>query len=315
MSVFKPYTVKLYGDGMGAAVVFTDMTQLDVSVDLQMEAKPTAAVVSPNHVAANERNCMVKGTSFDLKGILDAIGVSGLGFTAATNPGLVAYFQKFSDVGDPVAGSNHRSFSCAAVGGIIVPKSLSCEHRGNAQITFESLLLGDGTNAPFALSDTAALPTITAASVRWTLGKIVLGGVTFTENIGLEIDFGNAIEGRGAASYLDSTHVEQRTHSPVITLTGIDPLWFAAAKVPIGGLAVVTATDRVYLKKRTQTGTTFTPDITAEHIRFSLAGLAGVQNAAQAQAQRMSETTLRIVGAIDGSGNNPLIVSTAAAIA
>ena len=256
---------------------------------------------------------MHNAATFDLPGFLDAVGVSGLAITGAVNPGVVAYLQKCDDSGIP-ASSNHRSFTYAL--GLVVPKTLSCDHQGDARLTFDVIVLGDGTNDPVVISDAATLPTITQTASRWTLGPVTLGGVTFSKYTGFEIDFGNDVQTRGSQSNLDPTHCEQKTHSPKITLTGIDPAWFSSSNVPVGGLAVVTATDKLFLRKRSQAGGTgFVANGTSGHIKFALAGLAGVQQGARAEMQRTSETTVVVTLAKDSAGNNPLIMTTATTIA
>lgn len=311
MAIYKPHTIKIHPDG-ASSVIMGDLLDLDESGQYEKRAEVTAPNTVPTHVAIDGRVFMLRGSTYDLKNLLDTIGVSGLGIAGATNPGVVAYWQKFDDMGFAVSGSNHLSRTYA--NGVLVPRMVSCDHQGDAKLTFELHIFGDGTNAPVTLSTTAALPTITATPNRWTLGPITLGGISFSEYTGIEIDFGNNIQLRGVQSYLDPTHVEQKTHEPKITITGIDPTWFASAKVAVGGLVIANSTDSIYLKKRTQTATSFVPNGTAEHIKFTPAGLASMGSIGRAQAQRVGESTIEITLAKDSSGNAPLVLSTASAI-
>ena len=199
--------------------------------------------------------------------------------------------------------------------GFICPKTLRLDHRGDARIDFDFYpLSADGSASPITISDTAALPTVSAAHARWTLGKIVVGNKTLADYSGLEIDFGNTVETRASSSFVYDHYIEVKTHAPKITITGIDPSWFSSSNVPIGGIAAAYATDAIYLRKRGQSGTNFVADATTEHIKFTPVGLANVGQANRAEMQRASETTLVITCAVDSSGNAGLSVSTGSAI-
>lgn len=313
MTVHKLHTLKIHGTGMASAIIVRDLldAQLDLAPDLAREV--TAAQSTPDHVAMKAQNNRLTVSTYDLVQVLDAIGVVGLGITSGANPGVVLYSQKFDDVGQAVSGSYHRSYTLGT--GLIVPKSLSCDHQGDFKLSLEMPILWDGTNNPVVLSDTAALPSITQAAARWTLGPMKIGNVALGKYTNVSIDFGNNVTTRGEKSDIWPTHIDQRTHEPMITITGIDPTWFVASGgVPIGGIVAANATDYVMLRKRTQDGDHFVGDATAEHIKFTLAGLAAISGAAQLQAQRVSETSLVIAGAKDSSGNMPIVVDTTSAI-
>ncbi len=312
MALYKIHSFGIYPDGAGAAVYLADVLSQGLNLEPELKAEVTAGNVSPTHVALVGRKLMHNASTYDLPGFLDAVGVSGLCITGATNFGARAFLQKFDDCG-VAASSGHRSFTFA--NGLLVPKTLSVEHQGDAKLTFDLHVLGDGgTNDPVILSDSATLPTITQTPGRWTLGPITLGGLTFNEYTGLEIDFGNDVQTKGVASQIDATHVEARTHAPKIKITGIDPAWFASAKIPIGGLVAANATDKIFLRKRTQTGINFAANGTSGHIKIVPAGLAAIGKAGGAEMHRASETEIQIVCAKDASANNPLIVTTATTI-
>jgi len=313
MALYKIHSFGIYPDGAGAAVYLADVTSQSLDLATEMRAEVTAGNVSPTHVALVGRKLLQSAATYDLPGFLDSVGVSGLCITGATNFGARAFLQKFDGCGTG-ASSGHRSFTFA--NGIIVPKTLTVEHQGDAKLTFELHVLGDGgTNDPVILSDAATLPTITQTPNRWTLGPITLGGLSFAEYTGLEIDFGNDIQVKGVASNIDATHVEVRTHSPKIKIKGIDPVWFSSSKIPIGGLVAANATDKIFLRKRTQTGINFAANGTSGHIKIVPAGLAAIGKAGGAEMQRVSETEIMITCAKDASANNPIVITTATTIA
>ena len=314
MSLYKPHSIKIFPDALGSSVILQSVLNQGLELAPEHRAEVTAAESSPGHVALVAQKPLLTGASYDLANLIDAIGVSGLCVKSATNTGIVAYWQKFDDCGTPVSGSSHRSYTMG--NGLIVPKMLRVDHRADARLEFEfHPLSSDGATSPITISDTAALPTITAAHARWTLGPITIGNKVLTEYSALEIDFGNSVESRGSSSFVYDTHIEMKTHAPKITITGINPAWFSGTNIPITGIAAAVATDKIFLRKRGQSGTNFVADGTAEHIQFTPAGLANIGQASRAEMQRASETTLIITCAVDGSGNAGLAVDTTAAIA
>lgn len=306
----KPHSLKIHEDS-ASAVIIPDIQRLGLAMNSKAVAEMVASGISPAHVAVNEVKPVLSGSSFSIATLLDRIGVSGLCVTAATNAGAVAYFQRFKACGTPDS-SGHRSFQVKS--GLIVPKTLSVDNRGDASLTFELVIIKASGSAAVIIDDAATLPTITVASARWTLGPAKINNVSLADYTGLEIDFGNSVEAMGTASDIYDSRVSMRTHSPTITIKGIDPTWFGSAGVPIGGGASVSATDYVYLRKRTRDGDGFVGDATAEHILFSPAGIPMINGAASAEAQRVSETDIKITCATDASGNAPLVIDTTAAL-
>ena len=308
---YKMHSLKLYTDAMGAAVVVPDLTSFGLMINPELMTEQVADSATPKHVAMVARKLMSNLEGFSLKTILDNLALTGLAINSATNPGAVAYLQKFDKNGF-VASSNHRSFTFKK--GVVVPKTISCQHRQDAKITFDIVPIFDGTNNAVVIDDSAAMPSISIAAARWTLGPITIGNDTLTEYTSLEIDLGNTVESGSSESDIDETHIAVRTHEPKITITGIDPQWFSSSVVGLGGSVAAQATDAIYLRKRAQDNVGFVSDVTEEHIKFTPNGLAAVNQAFRAQAQRIGETTLEIKLAIDGSGNPALAIDTTAAL-
>lgn len=308
---YKPYALTAYTDAMGAAVHIPDITTNSLNLNPEFKGDLVANSATPNHVQIVARKLMSNVQSFSIATLLDTLGITGLAINASSNSGIVAYWQKFNKNGF-AESSNHRSYTFKK--GVIVPKSISCQHREDAKLTFDVVPIYDGTNAAVVLADNATLPTITIAAARWTLGPITIGNEVLTEYTGIEIDFGNTVESGSSESDLDETHIAVRTHEPKITITGIDPAWMAASAFTIDGKAVAQATDAFYLRKRAVNGIGFVADGTAEHIKFTPNGVASIGQAVQAEAQRIGNTTIEVRLGIDNSGNAALVVDTTSAI-
>jgi hypothetical protein len=238
--------------------------------------------------------------------------LKALGIVTTTEPGVKFYLEKFDPDGISTTGNADRSLLISA--GVVVPRRISCDHQGSATISYDVVVVKESGNDAIVLSDTATLPTIAADGLRWTLGSAKVGNVALSNYTRLEIDLGNTVETRGVQSDVWDAYVEVRTHAPTITLTGIDPTWFAAAAVPIDGLACTQANTIIYLRKRDTDGAGFVIDATAEHIKFSAAGIATVRQAFTGQAQRFTEHSIMITCMEDASSNDPIVVNTASAI-
>lgn len=314
MTVYRPYCLSLNTDAEGAVVNVGDILNMALLQNPDMAADLVAHANTPLHVAMKSIKPVLSGETFAIKTFLDNVATKGGKPIATTsNPGVYAYFQKFDDNGNPVSGSNHRSLLFK--GGVLIPKTISIDHQGDARLRFDLVPVKYSSNAIVTIADNAALPTISdGTSVRWTLGPVTIGNVALSEYTGLEIDFGNTVQSRGSQSDVYDTHIEIRTHEPTIRLTGIDPAWFSSSGVPLEGIAAVYATDDIFLRKRTQDEDHFVANGTAEHVKITFNGLAAVDQAIRGEAQRITETSLMIKLAADGSGNNPLTINTASAI-
>lgn len=312
MAIYRPFAVTIHPDGQ-SAVVMGDVISLEDMVDHDTRAEVTAANTVPTHVSHVGYRPMLRGATYAIEQALDTIGLFGLPIKSATNPGVVAFYQQFDDQGGAVSGSFQRSLTYGD--GLLVPRSLRVDHQGDARLEWEMFAISDGTNAPVAVSDTAALPTVSVAAGRWTLGPITLGNTTFTRCRSLEYDFGLDVQVDGADSAQAPLYISVRQAAPKITLTGVDPTWFSSSKVALGGLVAANSTDKIFLRKRSQTATGFVADGTSGHIKIVPAGLVGIGKSAGAEMQRVSETTIVITGARDSGGNAPFVVTTNTTIA
>lgn len=247
------------------------------------------------------------GAALDLCG-LTCLRISA---TGGSKTGLTLYAKKQTDGGSREAGSVHNSFNIKE--GIICPKRLTCDHQGHARIEYEALATYDGSNNPVVLATSVALPTNPATPTRYGLGPITLGigsAVSFAQVRGFELDFGHSIESVGSDGDIWDTFVRVVETQPSIVLRGLDIGWFAAAKVPLTGVAVTHANTNIILRKRAHGGT-FVAAGTAEHIGFTAAGMAVIETAFDAQGNATSEVNLRIPLYFDGT-NAPLVIDTTA---
>jgi len=235
---------------------------------------------------------------------LDLCGLAGTALTSAAP--LLFYAQKHAEGGVRTSGSNHRIYTMNE--GLLLPRRITIEHQGDAEIEYEGLITYDGTNDPIALTDSSAVPAVTDAQ-RFTLGRITLtddaaGAHIFSQVRRLEIDFGVSAETVGADSDIWDTSCRIIEIMPSITMKGIDIEWFKAANIPLTGLTVRQTGTEILLRKRAAGGT-FVAAATSEHIAFGAAGLATVEQMCDASGNALDEVEVKIPLKFDGT-NNPL---------
>ena len=175
MSVYQPFAMKIHTDAdSGGAIILPDILNKSSTHNPEFSADLVAHDNVPLFVAVKSQKPVISGETFAVPTFLDNVATKGgKGILTTTNPGIVLYFKKFDDNGDVAAGSVHRSFTIT--GGVLVPKSMSVDHQGDLRLRWELHPLKNGSNAVIIEADNAALPTVTVASARWTLGGIPQG--------------------------------------------------------------------------------------------------------------------------------------------
>jgi hypothetical protein len=244
---------------------------------------------------------------------LDLCALTGTALTSGAP--LLFYAQKHTEGGVRTTGSNHRIYTMSE--GIVIPRRLVIEHQGDAELQYEALITYDGTNDPIGFTDSSALPAISADAQRYTLGRITLTNdsaqaVIFSQCRRLEIDFGIQAETVGADSDTWDTNCRIIEIQPSITMQGLDIEWFKAAAtgIPLTGSSIRHSGTEILLRKRAAGGT-FVSAATLEHISFTAAGLATVEQALDAQGNDLDQVNVKIPLKFDGT-NNPIVIDTTA---
>lgn len=285
------------------------ITRRNVQLGLDVVSEASSGDVYPltNYVRAGK-----PGASFateSLKIALDLCGLTGLSIAGLTG-GLTLFMQYHTDAGGRTGGAANRKFNLTK--GIICPVGLTAQHQGNAELHYIVVPTWDGTNDPVIESDSITLPTGFTNNLMWTLGKATVGGILLPEIKSVEVDFGIRLAPEGADSDIFDTFVSIEQTQPSVMWRGIDPEWLKAANIPRAGKAATHANTSFYFRKRLD-ASTYVADGTAEHIKFTAAGMVYIDDAANAQGQGGDEISLRLVAKYDGS-NAPFVINTAIAI-
>lgn len=242
---------------------------------------------------------------------LDLCALTGTALTSGAP--LLLYAQKNTEGGTRTSGANHRIYTLNE--GILIPRRITVEHQGDAEISYEALLTYDGTNNPIVFTDSSNLPASPTDAQRFTIGRITLKDdsdniVVFSQCRRVEIDFGIQAETVGADSDIYDTNCRIIEIQPSIKLTGIDIEWFKAQAtgVPLEGKSVKHSGTEIILRKRALGGT-FVAAATTEHIGFTAAGMATIDRACDASGNALDEVDITMPLKFDGT-NNPIVIDT-----
>jgi hypothetical protein len=275
---------------------------------------PTAAFVTQHAPRAN-------GTTHQVKALLTAI--SAKGGDIETLGGINLYFQQYKQGGLRETEALHRKVTIAK--GVIVPRTLTVSYRQDATLSYEILIIGDGTNAPVLITDNVALPTVTVEPppsgiedrVRYSLGDIKVGGITLEGVRQVTIDFGLDAKTEGADSDVIDSFACIETWKPEARISGVNLEWLSSTfgqKIPlycydtgVAKLGVVAkqtleevpANTTIQLKKRAKNGLWDS----AGHLTIAMAGLAYVDDAGSGSTGGYAEPSLVIAGIYDGTND------------
>lgn len=300
------YGVSVYTDADGAAATVGAIVEQSISMGNTIRSAPTSGELFPRYQAIVQQIPNAQITSLNVARAIDACGFLGKKITATTNPGVTLYEYFWDDAAGRKSGSAHRKYNIRK--GLIVPRTLSVAHDGDARITYHFLPITDGTNDP--LIETDSVPVVVQADdERFAIGPMTIGSITIDHIQSFEIDFGLDINLLAADSDLFATFAGIATIQPSITIRGIDAKLLAAAKIPRVGQIGTHANTTFHLRKRTEGGAGFVSAGTPEHIKFTAAGLAYVDNAMSGSGGDPAESSLIMPLRYDGT-NDPITVDT-----
>lgn len=300
MARHNKYAVQIDG------VLLGGITEQDLMAGSEFTREVTSGDIFPRQLALTAQNPKGSFTTLAVRQALAALDADTLHLPCAT--ALRMYARKHEEGGGRAAGANHRSYTLAKV--LIVPTTLSAEHQQNATLALDVTVGYDGVNAPVVPADSVSLPGSLTDPERYTLGPIIVGGVTLTKKASVSLDFGLTVAADAADSDLWPTELSLEQGQPTVTLRGFNPLWFATSgAIPLTGAAAGHANTKIYLRKRSGSG--FVPDGTAEHVLLTVAGVVTPEDLYRAGER--GETTLTLPLVHDGT-NPPIVINAGVAI-
>lgn len=312
--------VQLHTSAMGAAVNLAGLEELSVPPNTEIRGGATAGTIYSEHESVSAQKPEMTFTSVaSIKACLDNIGLLGKKLTAGANVGLAAFLAKREHGSTYATGASHRRYRMAD--GIVVPTTLRAGFQEDVRISYQAFGTYDGANAPIQEQDGQTIPTSPAPirNERFTLYSISAGTtpVVLQAATSVEVAFNVAVlrpEGAtGVANELIwPTFASINQVVPVITISGLDPTWVSAAKVPLLGKANTHAGTELKLIRRLH-GSTFYGIAATEHIKITADGLTSVEQIVSANDKDNATTSLRITTRFDGT-NAPLRIFTGVAL-
>jgi len=281
--------------------------QRSLAPQVEVGREPLSGQAYPEHVHVTGAQPQFTFGSRNVKALLDELGADLVVSLEDLTAGLDVFESKVALGAVTAAGSVHRKWT--ATKGIVVPQSLSVEHRGDASLTVLVVPVQDGANDPVVLTASVALPTLLGNDARWTLGSVQVGGQSLTQVQGIELDFGVELFSESSDGEEFLSFVGVQTMAPTLTVRGSNPAWIDA--IGLDGLAATHANTEVFLKKRVAGGL-FVADETEEHIKMTMYGVVS-PGEMSGDTGRM-DASLMVSAGHDGT-NLPVVFDTAAAIA
>lgn len=250
------------------------------------------------------------GASFTTQHISAALAL--IGISAQSIAGLTGdfhmYAQKATEAGTREGTLSHRKYSYKE--GLIVPRTLTVSHGGDAELSYDVIATYDGTNDPVVITDSQTLVAGIADAERFSIGPVTIGSKSLGQVRQIEIDFGLDVVTEGSDGEIWDRYAWIKTISPQVTLRGVDIEWLKSSNIPLAGLNSIHANTTIYLRKRAAGGG-FVVDGTAEHVKFTFAGLAYVDSAMDASGSDPAEVSVIIPCIYDGT-NAPITFGTSA---
>jgi len=271
----------------------------------QLRADGGCAKVYPEFVGLVDQSA---NAQFDTTALSVALGLCGLSGTdvGSTTNGIIFWEKKLTDGGGIAAGSVHRKI--AAKDGLLVLRSLAVSERGDAVLSYELLVTYDGVNAPYVITGSQSLPAVAANTERYGLGPVKIGNVTISQVASYTLDFGVNVEVTQADGDIYPTFAAITRIAPSLTVRGKNATWLDSSAIPLAGLACTHANTIFYCRRRSSGGG-YVADNQSSHVKCTMAGMAQITTAFDANGVDAGEAAIEVRGTYDGS-NAPVVVAT-----
>lgn len=290
----------LQGAMLGTQAIPLESKSINPGVTTENNTTGGSPFVQEQHILAIE-----PVLDFSTKNIAKALGVLGTLGADLSVQNVTLYDQQHALGGIRQTGSTGISY--AATLGMVIPISITANHRGVATLQMQVIpVSSDGVADPFVKSINVSLPSGVFDSEHFTIGTASVGGNAITAIESIQINFGISADPRGSDSTIFNTFVSIMEAKPSIIINTLD-LNSWPNDIGLNGTTGTHANTSVKLRKWGVS------DATAEHIEFTTAGLATIQNGSNGSHNQAQTASFIIEGSHDGT-NDPLIVNTAVAI-
>lgn len=304
MTIRKGYGVSIKPSGAGSATLIGGVDTQEFQSNSTHLAQDTSGNRSPQSVSVSAVKPRITFGTYQIAKLLDLIGSRGVCLNGTAAAGFEMYELDTDACGAIKAGTTHRKL--IAPNGRLVPRTLTCQHEGEARIDCEVIPIFDGTNLPIIFTESIAAPAALVDDERFTLGAVEVAGVDLTFIQSVSIDFGNVVETVGGDGDIYPKNVDVQRFAPTITITCLDTGKFSGAGIPLDGIACAHADSSIVFRRKVNVTGTFSDD--ADSMKIPFAGVASVQTVSGNANQ--PKTMQVMITLYDDQTNDPLVVET-----
>lgn len=293
-----------------ASTLIGGLTQQRVFTNCQILSEIGSGGVTPRvaHVRSLAPGCM--GSTFHLKQALDVMGSIGAVISGANVFDLFGY--AYAPLGRAGATS-HKKYSIA--NGVLVPRVLTAEYQGTAQLSFEAQAQStDGITAPLLKTNAQSVPTGVTDQHRYSYHSVFANDIPLPIAKSVQLDFGLSILAEGGDASIYPTIVVVQRAEPVLTLNGINQDWYDDAAITLAGLSHTHANTALNLVKRDPDGPGFLSAGSSEHVTITMNGIAYVTEPFTKQGPDGAATTAISIKLTNDGTLAPTVIVTAGAI-
>ncbi len=296
---YRAGTIQKNAVGDASATTVRGLSNVQIRANSEVRKEQASGSLFADTASLDAVKPVASITTFDIPGAIAAFGLTGQCFTSdVSKPGITIFAQK-QDCAGIASGSVHDSYQIRQ--GVIVPRTLSVEHRGNASISYDIYASYDGTNAPVVRNINVALPTAASASIgRWTMDAMVLANTAVEGKRSIQIDFNASVAQEGADSEQYDRVMSIGSIMPRITVNGVDTSWFVTHGALNG--KQLTTNNNFFLKKRDVSAAT------AAHVIIGFQGLLSWDTIFDGMIAAPSQASLAIDCIWDGT-NAPIFAT------
>jgi len=293
-------------------VLIDQITGRNLDLGIQKLIQAADGQVDPTYGAVGSQAPRMEFTTTALATVLAACGIGGLKISSdVDDDGLEMWFQKYDEGGELAAGANHEKMTVKA--GLLIPQRITLPHSdANTPGSMDMLLIiyFDGTNDPVEFEASASLEGAPGVGEMFVAGPVIFNGVQYEGGQEIVIDFGidpHVVCGDGLVF---PTYAAIKSRRPTISVRTVD-----ASQVRTTGLSGTAQgeTDSIVYARKVARGGTRVPDVTAEHISFTLDDGFWTCNNAGGDSGEIQTPNFEFSPISDGS-NAIILINTAVAI-
>lgn len=299
------YAIKVHTATMSSAQYISGVLSGGISNSAEKLVEQTAGNIYPASASLVGQRLIGRFTTVDVAKAIEVIGLGGAGDCItfdASHPGVDLFFAKQA-CNAPAAGAVHTRYNVTK--GLFVPRTLTCEHRKNATISYDIYAAYDGVNLPVTKTTNNSLPSgAIDPGFRYSMATASIGGVDVEGKQSITINFGSDVTNGSADGSIYDSVLSLQSIKPMIAFSGVEPNWFSTV-AGLAGTVVQDSNSFFTMARRNALAAT------AVHIKISFSGLVTWETLVDGTPDGPATAAFNVDTHIGSTGNNPLLADTA----